>query len=144
MFTWRAIKHVDFIFVVCVGSVFGHISYRSDWELVKVDFRQSFPRQCTESDYDSWQLTDLQVMKTHKYCTDAHICSTCMHIFTESSLLNGCSQGEKCIMGQERSFRKRKDTAFCIKGKSYTSAFSNKSCQCTEKDFSWWALTTQD
>ncbi|MEQ2159020.1 hypothetical protein GOODEAATRI_018180, partial [Goodea atripinnis] len=40
--------------------VFGHISYRSDWELVKVDFRQSFPRQCTESDYESWQLTDLQ------------------------------------------------------------------------------------
>uniref|UniRef100_A0A8C4I610 VPS10 domain-containing receptor SorCS2 n=1 Tax=Dicentrarchus labrax TaxID=13489 RepID=A0A8C4I610_DICLA len=86
-----------------VMTVFGHISYRSDWELVKVDFRQSFPRQCTESDYDSWQLTDLQ--------------------------------GEKCIMGQERSFRKRKDTAFCIKGKSYTSALTTKPCQCTEKDF---------
>uniref|UniRef100_A0A671XTD1 VPS10 domain-containing receptor SorCS2 n=1 Tax=Sparus aurata TaxID=8175 RepID=A0A671XTD1_SPAAU len=86
-----------------VMTVFGHISYRSDWELVKVDFRQSFPRQCTESDYDSWQLTDLQ--------------------------------GEKCIMGQERSFRKRKETAFCIKGKSYTSALTNKPCQCTERDF---------
>ncbi|XP_041840428.1 VPS10 domain-containing receptor SorCS2-like [Melanotaenia boesemani] len=83
--------------------VFGHISYRSDWELVKVDFRQSFPRQCTESDYESWQLTDLQ--------------------------------GEKCIMGQERTFRKRKDTAFCIKGKSYTSALTSKPCTCTEKDF---------
>nr|XP_023996817.1 VPS10 domain-containing receptor SorCS2-like [Salvelinus alpinus] len=43
-----------------VMTVFGHISYRSDWELVKVDFRQSFPRQCTEGDYDSWKLTDLQ------------------------------------------------------------------------------------
>ncbi|TMS02264.1 VPS10 domain-containing receptor SorCS2, partial [Larimichthys crocea] len=86
-----------------VMTVFGHISYRSDWELVKVDFRQSFPRQCTESDYDSWQLTDLQ--------------------------------GELCIMGQERSFRKRKDTAFCIKGKSYTSALTTKPCQCSEKDF---------
>uniref|UniRef100_A0A8D3DC09 Sortilin related VPS10 domain containing receptor 2 n=1 Tax=Scophthalmus maximus TaxID=52904 RepID=A0A8D3DC09_SCOMX len=86
-----------------VMTVFGHISYRSDWELVKVDFRQSFPHQCTDSDYESWQLTDLQ--------------------------------GEKCIMGQERSFRKRKDTAFCIKGKSYTSALSTKPCQCTEKDF---------
>lgn len=49
---------------VCVFSVFGHISYRSDWELVKVDFRQSFPRQCTELDYESWQLTDLQVNHT--------------------------------------------------------------------------------
>ncbi|XP_041840767.1 VPS10 domain-containing receptor SorCS2 isoform X8 [Melanotaenia boesemani] len=86
-----------------VMTVFGHISYRSDWELVKVDFRQSFPRQCTESDYESWQLTDLQ--------------------------------GEKCIMGQERTFRKRKDTAFCIKGKSYTSALTSKPCTCTEKDF---------
>uniref|UniRef100_A0A8C7HLP2 VPS10 domain-containing receptor SorCS2 n=1 Tax=Oncorhynchus kisutch TaxID=8019 RepID=A0A8C7HLP2_ONCKI len=86
-----------------VMTVFGHISYRSDWELVKVDFRQSFPRQCTEGDYDSWKLTDLQ--------------------------------GEKCIMGQERSFRKRKDTAFCIKGRSYTSALTTKPCQCSEKDF---------
>lgn len=49
-----------FMFTV-VDRVFGHISYRSDWELVKVDFRQSFPRQCTEADYDSWKLTDLQV-----------------------------------------------------------------------------------
>ncbi|XP_064878021.1 VPS10 domain-containing receptor SorCS2-like isoform X2 [Oncorhynchus nerka] len=86
-----------------VMTVFGHISYRSDWELVKVDFRESFPRQCTEGDYDSWKLTDLQ--------------------------------GEKCIMGQERSFRKRKDTAFCIKGRSYTSALTTKPCQCSEKDF---------
>ncbi|XP_031730173.1 VPS10 domain-containing receptor SorCS2 isoform X5 [Anarrhichthys ocellatus] len=86
-----------------VMTVFGHISYRSDWELVKVDFRQSFPHQCTESEYELWKLTDLQ--------------------------------GEKCIMGQERSFRRRKDTAFCIKGKSYTSALTTKPCQCTERDF---------
>uniref|UniRef100_A0A673LC31 VPS10 domain-containing receptor SorCS2 n=1 Tax=Sinocyclocheilus rhinocerous TaxID=307959 RepID=A0A673LC31_9TELE len=86
-----------------VMTVFGHISYRSDWELVKVDFRQSFPRQCTEADYDSWKLTDLQ--------------------------------GEKCIMGQERMYRRRKESSFCIKGKSYTSALTAKPCQCTEKDF---------
>ncbi|XP_056299188.1 VPS10 domain-containing receptor SorCS2 isoform X2 [Pseudoliparis swirei] len=86
-----------------VMTVFGHISYRSDWELVKVDFRQSFPHQCTESEYGLWRLKDLQ--------------------------------GEKCIMGQERSFRKRKDAAFCIKGKSYTSALTTKACQCTERDF---------
>lgn len=50
------------IMLAVVNRVFGHISYRSDWELVKVDFRQSFPRQCTEADYDSWKLTDLQVI----------------------------------------------------------------------------------
>ncbi|MFT7797421.1 VPS10 domain-containing receptor SorCS2 [Arapaima gigas] len=87
-----------------VMTVFGHISYRSDWELVKVDFRQSFPRQCTEADYDSWKLTDLQ--------------------------------GESCIMGQERSYRRRKDSAFCIKGNSFTWALTARPCQCSEKDFS--------
>ncbi|KAA0723494.1 VPS10 domain-containing receptor [Triplophysa tibetana] len=92
-----------------VMTVFGHISYRSDWELVKVDFRQSFPRQCTEADYDSWKLTDLQ--------------------------------GEKCIMGQERMYRRRKESSFCIKGKSYTSALMAKPCQCTEKDFAWYKNT---
>lgn len=51
-------------------------------------------------------------------------------------------QGEKCIMGQERSFRKRKDTSFCIKGKSYTSALSSQPCQCTDRDFTWWAHVT--
>eukprot|EP00066_Takifugu_rubripes_P003860 XP_003966785.1 PREDICTED: VPS10 domain-containing receptor SorCS2 [Takifugu rubripes] len=86
-----------------VMTVFGHISYRSDWELVKVDFRQSFPQTCTESDYESWQLTDMQ--------------------------------GETCIMGQQRSFRKRKDAAFCVKGRSFTSALSSRPCPCTEKDF---------
>lgn len=122
---------VHVLSVVCVRSVFGHISYRSDWELVKVDFRQSFPRQCTESDYDSWQLTDLQVMPTHTYTHTVHVCS---YMNSEFSLR---LQGELCIMGQERSFRKRKDTAFCIKGKSYTSALTTKPCQCSEKDFNW-------
>lgn len=42
-------------------SVFGHISFRSDWELVKVDFRPSFSRPCREEDYGSWDLTDLKV-----------------------------------------------------------------------------------
>lgn len=41
--------------------VFGHISFRSDWELVKVDFRPSFSRQCGEEDYSSWDLSNLQV-----------------------------------------------------------------------------------
>ncbi|XP_064420152.1 VPS10 domain-containing receptor SorCS2 isoform X3 [Latimeria chalumnae] len=86
-----------------VMTIFGHISFRSDWELVKVDFRPSFPRQCTEEDYDSWELTNLQ--------------------------------GERCIMGQQRQFRKRKTTSWCIKGKSFTSALSSTVCQCAESDF---------
>lgn len=49
------------VFLLPPFRVFGHISFRSDWELVKVDFRPSFPRQCGEDDYSSWDLTDLQV-----------------------------------------------------------------------------------
>uniref|UniRef100_A0A8C8S642 VPS10 domain-containing receptor SorCS2 n=1 Tax=Pelusios castaneus TaxID=367368 RepID=A0A8C8S642_9SAUR len=86
-----------------VMTVFGHISYRSDWELVKVDFRPSFPRECTEDDYESWDLTDLQ--------------------------------GNRCIMGQQRSFRKRKISSWCIKGRSFTSALTSKVCECANSDF---------
>uniref|UniRef100_A0A8D0G9T2 VPS10 domain-containing receptor SorCS2 n=1 Tax=Sphenodon punctatus TaxID=8508 RepID=A0A8D0G9T2_SPHPU len=86
-----------------VMTVFGHISYRSDWELVKVDFRPSFPRECTEEDYESWDLTNLQ--------------------------------GDHCIMGQQRSFRKRKITSWCIKGRSFTSALTSKVCECVNSDF---------
>uniref|UniRef100_A0A4X2LXU4 Sortilin related VPS10 domain containing receptor 2 n=1 Tax=Vombatus ursinus TaxID=29139 RepID=A0A4X2LXU4_VOMUR len=86
-----------------VMTVFGHISFRSDWELVKVDFRPSFPRQCTEDDYDYWNLTNLQ--------------------------------GNHCIMGQQRSFRKRKTTSWCIKGQSFTSVLTSSVCKCSSSDF---------
>ncbi|XP_056208638.1 VPS10 domain-containing receptor SorCS2 isoform X2 [Falco biarmicus] len=86
-----------------VMTVFGHISYRSDWELVKVDFRPSFPRECTDDDYESWELTNLQ--------------------------------GDRCIMGQQRSFRKRKISSWCIKGRSFTSALTSKVCECVNSDF---------
>ncbi|KAJ6661324.1 hypothetical protein lerEdw1_014952 [Lerista edwardsae] len=86
-----------------VMTVFGHISYRSDWELVKVDFRPSFPRECTDEDYESWDLTNLQ--------------------------------GDRCIMGQQRSFRKRKSSSWCIKGRRFMSALTSKVCECSHSDF---------
>lgn len=76
---------------MCVGSVFGHISYRSDWELVKVDFRQSFPRQCAESDYESWQLTDLQVI--HLTHTHTHTLSNCICAFIPYQTLTPTRRG---------------------------------------------------
>uniref|UniRef100_A0A673T0D5 Sortilin related VPS10 domain containing receptor 2 n=1 Tax=Suricata suricatta TaxID=37032 RepID=A0A673T0D5_SURSU len=88
-----------------VMTVFGHISFRSDWELVKVDFRPSFSRPCREGDYSSWHLSDLK--------------------------------GDRCIMGQQRSFRKRKPTSWCVKGKSFTSALESRVCRCRESDFLW-------
>ncbi|XP_014644401.1 PREDICTED: VPS10 domain-containing receptor SorCS2, partial [Ceratotherium simum simum] len=86
-----------------VMTIFGHISFRSDWELVKVDFRPSFSRPCGEDDYSSWDLTNLQ--------------------------------GDRCIMGQQRSFRKRKASSWCVKGRSFTSALTARVCQCRDSDF---------
>ncbi|ELK06536.1 VPS10 domain-containing receptor SorCS2 [Pteropus alecto] len=84
-------------------NIFGHISFRSDWELVKVDFRPSFSRPCGEEDYSSWDLTDLQ--------------------------------GDRCLMGQQRSFRKRKPASWCTKGRSFTSALRTHVCECRASDF---------
>lgn len=46
-------------------------------------------------------------------------------------------QGDRCIMGQQRSFRKRKSTSWCIKGRSFTSALESRVCRCRESDFLW-------
>ncbi|KAI4572168.1 hypothetical protein MJT46_005236 [Ovis ammon polii x Ovis aries] len=86
-----------------VMTVFGHISFRSDWELVKVDFRPWFSRRCDEGDYGSWDLTDLQ--------------------------------GDRCVMGQQRSFRRRKPASWCVTGRSFTAALTARVCPCRASDF---------
>ncbi|KAK1346079.1 hypothetical protein QTO34_008548 [Cnephaeus nilssonii] len=86
-----------------VITIFGHISYRSEWELVKVDFRPSFPRPCRAEDYGAWDLTNLQ--------------------------------GDGCLMGQRRSFRKRKATAWCVNGRNFTAALTAQACPCQDSDF---------
>lgn len=32
------------------------MSHRSEWQLVKIDFRSIFNRRCTEADYQTWHL----------------------------------------------------------------------------------------
>ncbi|XP_054438190.1 VPS10 domain-containing receptor SorCS2 [Pteronotus mesoamericanus] len=86
-----------------VITIFGHMSYRSEWELVKVDFRPSFSRPCREEDYSSWELTNLQ--------------------------------GDRCLMGQHRSFRKRKATSLCVNGRNFTAALTSRVCPCQDSDF---------
>lgn len=36
--------------------VFGHFSHRSEWQLVKVDYKSIFDRRCAEEDYRPWLL----------------------------------------------------------------------------------------
>lgn len=46
-------------------------------------------------------------------------------------------QGDRCLMGQQRSFRKRKPTSSCVKGRSFTSALRSRVCECRASDFLW-------
>ncbi|XP_039995809.1 VPS10 domain-containing receptor SorCS1-like isoform X3 [Xiphias gladius] len=39
-----------------IMTIFGHFSHRSEWQLVKIDFRSIFQQQCTSEDYVTWQL----------------------------------------------------------------------------------------
>eukprot|EP00062_Callorhinchus_milii_P017884 gi/632970748/ref/XP_007901820.1/ PREDICTED: VPS10 domain-containing receptor SorCS1-like [Callorhinchus milii] len=85
-----------------VMTVFGHLSHRSDWQLVKVDYRSIFSRRCTEKDLQAWELHN---------------------------------QGEACIMGENRVYRRRKPTAQCILRKKYIGAYTSVPCTCTDSDF---------
>ncbi|KAH0618070.1 hypothetical protein JD844_017039 [Phrynosoma platyrhinos] len=99
-----------------VMTVFGHISYRSDWELVKVDFRPFFPRECTDEDYQPWDLTNLQVQSHNLFGVNGYVTSNakaCDYGFerlavpqSESSAcfadfwFNPGTPPEDCILGQ--------------------------------------------
>ncbi|KFU85373.1 VPS10 domain-containing receptor SorCS1, partial [Chaetura pelagica] len=84
-----------------IMTVFGHFSHRSDWQLVKVDYKSIFDRRCAEEDYRPWQLH---------------------------------SQGQACIMGAKRIYRKRKSEKKCMQGK-FAGAMTSEPCVCTDADF---------
>lgn len=37
-------------------SFFGHFSHRSEWQLIKIDYKGLFSRRCMDGDYQTWQL----------------------------------------------------------------------------------------
>uniref|UniRef100_A0A8C8EGP3 PKD domain-containing protein n=1 Tax=Oncorhynchus tshawytscha TaxID=74940 RepID=A0A8C8EGP3_ONCTS len=39
-----------------IMTIFGHFSHRSEWQLVKIDFKAIFNRRCNTDDYQTWQL----------------------------------------------------------------------------------------
>nr|XP_019939359.1 PREDICTED: VPS10 domain-containing receptor SorCS1-like [Paralichthys olivaceus] len=85
-----------------IMTIFGHVSHRSEWQLVKIDFRSIFNRRCTEADYQTWHLHN---------------------------------QGEPCLMGVKRIYRKLKPTSRCVMGKTYSVSMTSGLCECTEADF---------
>ncbi|XP_077469559.1 VPS10 domain-containing receptor SorCS1-like isoform X1 [Stigmatopora argus] len=39
-----------------IMTIFGHFSHRSEWQLVKIDFRSIFQHRCARDDYVTWRL----------------------------------------------------------------------------------------
>ncbi|KAL2102359.1 hypothetical protein ACEWY4_001527 [Coilia grayii] len=85
-----------------IMTIFGHVSHRSEWQLVKIDFRSIFNRRCTDGDYQTWHLQN---------------------------------QGETCLMGVKRIYRKLKSVARCVMGKTHSVTVISEPCDCTESDF---------
>lgn len=48
-------------------SFFGHFSHRSEWQLIKIDYKSLYSRKCTEEDYQTWHLHN-QVGKKQRHC----------------------------------------------------------------------------
>ncbi|KAG7267824.1 hypothetical protein CRUP_017368, partial [Coryphaenoides rupestris] len=41
-----------------IMTFFGHFSHRSEWQLIKIDYKSVFSRRCTEEDYQTWHLNN--------------------------------------------------------------------------------------
>ncbi|XP_053708942.1 VPS10 domain-containing receptor SorCS3 isoform X2 [Synchiropus splendidus] len=39
-----------------IMTFFGHFSHRSEWQLIKIDYKSIFTRKCSEEDYQTWHL----------------------------------------------------------------------------------------
>lgn len=60
---------MDLFYIDCIPtsphSFFGHFSHRSEWQLIKIDYKSLYSRKCTEEDYQTWHLHN-QVGKNAK------------------------------------------------------------------------------
>ncbi|CAF93571.1 unnamed protein product, partial [Tetraodon nigroviridis] len=39
-----------------IMTFFGHFSHRSEWQLIKIDYKSIYSRKCAEEDYQTWHL----------------------------------------------------------------------------------------
>uniref|UniRef100_A0A4W2EDV3 VPS10 domain-containing receptor SorCS3 n=1 Tax=Bos indicus x Bos taurus TaxID=30522 RepID=A0A4W2EDV3_BOBOX len=85
-----------------IMTVFGHFSLRSEWQLVKVDYKSIFSRHCSKEDYQTWHLLN---------------------------------QGEPCVMGERKIFKKRKPGAQCALGRDSSGTVVSEPCVCADWDF---------
>lgn len=71
---WLVMALIGSVFVLfkCIStpphSFFGHFSHRSEWQLIKIDYKSLYSRKCTEEDYQTWHLHN-QVGKKQRHCS---------------------------------------------------------------------------
>lgn len=75
---WGVLTWIVFL---CPCSFFGHFSHRSEWQLIKIDYKSIYSRKCTEEDYQTWHLHN-QVRKPKMLY---------VIVFGNKNTLNNCS-----------------------------------------------------
>lgn len=132
------------MFTMCLCSFFGHFNQRSEWQLIKIDYKSIYSRKCTEEDYQTWHLHN-QVRKI-KTLSAVHMHVFFFWFFYSSGHTNEyhsqqlClfrQQGEPCVMGQKQIYMKRRPGNYCMLGKDYSRILSAESCICRAHDFEW-------
>lgn len=128
-------------------SFFGHFSHRSEWQLIKIDYKGLFSRRCMDGDYQTWQLHNkvTAILKISDLLWTSG--DTCLSVVTVNkvhfvmwkNLINFLFlwQGELCVMGEKQIFMKRRPGNRCMLVQGYSRIFSSEPCLCTTYDFEW-------
>ncbi|KAH0623766.1 hypothetical protein JD844_006879 [Phrynosoma platyrhinos] len=76
--------------------IFGHLSLRSEWQLIKVDYKSIFSRKCTKDDFQTWHLHNQTPFMKFDYGYERHSNNQCIPAFW----FNPSSQLKECSLGQ--------------------------------------------
>lgn len=65
---WKINWHYFYSKCLCPPRFFGHFSYHSDWQLIKIDYSSLFGRKCTDGDFQTWHLHNKVVTQHLSAC----------------------------------------------------------------------------
>ncbi|XP_065920049.1 VPS10 domain-containing receptor SorCS1-like [Dysidea avara] len=86
-----------------------------EWAIVSINFFNVFQRNCSNSDYQDWAVSD------------------------------GRIEGQACLLGEARVIERRKIDICCLSGEKYERTVSATPCNCTKEDFECdWGYKSDD